>query len=202
MTNDTDHSPSDTRRPRADAERNRRHIIETAMRLMAVDAECTLDEVVAKTGLGRTTVFRHFASRDELVTEVMKDVIDKFEVLLTSAKLDQGTAADALRRVVQLAGDFAERMPIMLTPTPLPKSPAIEARVTGSMERITDVFRRGQQAGEFRTDIPADWMFELFHAAMEAMFQRIGQGRDTVGNLERRVLQVVLDGLAAPVLPR
>jgi serine phosphatase RsbU (regulator of sigma subunit) len=57
--------PSDLRR--ADALRNRERILEAARRLLAQSPAATLGEIAAAAGVSRSTVYRRFADRDELI---------------------------------------------------------------------------------------------------------------------------------------
>lgn len=64
-----------TARPlRADAQRNRDRIIETARALFRErGADCSLDEVAKRAGVGAGTLYRHFPTREDLIDAVMKD---------------------------------------------------------------------------------------------------------------------------------
>lgn len=61
-------SPPTTRRPRADAERNRAHILDVARVLFAERGEeVQLPEVARAAGVGVGTVYRHFPTLGDLV---------------------------------------------------------------------------------------------------------------------------------------
>ena len=67
----------DTERPlRADARRNRARIIEAARELFAGEQpNVQMDDIARAAGVGRTTVFRRFDSKDRLVQTVMLRVV-------------------------------------------------------------------------------------------------------------------------------
>jgi AcrR family transcriptional regulator len=66
---------SDTRPPlRADAERNRRRILDAAQELYASQGlEVSLDEIARHAGVGVGTVYRRFANREELINELFEE---------------------------------------------------------------------------------------------------------------------------------
>jgi len=68
-----------TGRPlRADAQRNRDRLVETARALFRErGADCSLDEVAKRAGVGPGTLYRHFPTREELIDAVMKDWADR-----------------------------------------------------------------------------------------------------------------------------
>jgi AcrR family transcriptional regulator len=195
MTNDTS-SPA-VRRPRADAERNRAQIVNVAMQLLAQNPDCTFEEIVVGSGLGRTTVFRHFRTRDELIEAVVGEAVGEFNRLLDEAQLDTGPAVDALKRLITSTAELANRLPILL----VDKMPAVEAiadeQLHAPLARVASLFERGQRTGEFRTDVTSAWMVEAMQAIMDAAFRRIGRGHSSIDQLDALVIPFVLGGIAA-----
>jgi len=65
---DSQNSP---RKPRADALRNREHLIAVAREAFAQDgAAVTLEDIVKRSGVGVGTLYRHFRTRDALIEAV------------------------------------------------------------------------------------------------------------------------------------
>jgi len=68
--------PATARRPRADAERNRIRLLETAKVVFAEKgAAASLDEIARKAGVGAGTLYRHFPTRDALVAAVYRNEV-------------------------------------------------------------------------------------------------------------------------------
>lgn len=182
------------RRPRADAERNRAHIIGVAMACFAANMSATLEDVVAASGLGRTTVFRHFRSRDDLLHAVLHEVTSEFDAMLDEARLDEGSPTEALVRLVSAAGEIAHRLPILVSARHHEFQELAEADADAALMRVNRLFERGQQAGEFRTDVSAAWLTAATHAIMEAAFMHIGEGHAETADLSALVLPYVVGG--------
>jgi AcrR family transcriptional regulator len=69
-----DESKAVTRKPRADAERNRQQLLETAKALFETKGSAaSLEEIARAAGVGIGTLYRHFPTRDELVEAVYRD---------------------------------------------------------------------------------------------------------------------------------
>lgn len=63
-----------TRKPRADAERNRHRLLAAAkLAFAAHGATASLEEVARAAGVGIGTLYRHFPTRDALVEQVYRD---------------------------------------------------------------------------------------------------------------------------------
>ena len=80
-------SQSTPRKPRADALRNREHILAVARKAFAEDgAKVTLDDIVRLSGLGVGTLYRHFPNRDALLEALYWSELEK----LSSAEQELG----------------------------------------------------------------------------------------------------------------
>ena len=70
--------PLATRKPRADAQRNRERILEVARLAFARHgAEATLDDIARQAGIGSGTLYRHFPTRDALIEAVYRSEVEK-----------------------------------------------------------------------------------------------------------------------------
>lgn len=67
-------APYTVRRPRADAERNRIRLLETAKAIFAEKGSAaSLDEIARVAGVGPGTLYRHFPTRDALIAAVYRN---------------------------------------------------------------------------------------------------------------------------------
>jgi AcrR family transcriptional regulator len=97
------------RAPRADAQRNRAHLIEAAAAAFAErGVEASLEEVARRAGVGIGTLYRHFPSRDALVVAVYRtevwELCTSAEDLVQALPADEALAAWMERFVGRLAG--------------------------------------------------------------------------------------------------
>ncbi len=70
----TSSEPADTRKPRADAQRNRLRLLEAAKAAFAEKgAGASLDEIARMAGVGIGTLYRHFPTRDALIEAVYRN---------------------------------------------------------------------------------------------------------------------------------
>jgi AcrR family transcriptional regulator len=67
-----------SRKPRADAQRNRERILEVAKDLFTRDgAAASLDDIARQAGIGPGTLYRHFPTRDVLIEAVYRSEVEK-----------------------------------------------------------------------------------------------------------------------------
>ena len=116
------------RKPRADAERNRERILEIAKEVFTRDgAAASLDEIARTAGVGNATLYRHFATRDDLIEAVYRSEVEKLAAAkeLFAATMDP---LEALRAWMYLFIDHVVRKKLIL--------PAMDSVAGGSMRMI------------------------------------------------------------------
>ena len=63
-----------TRKPRADAERNRQRLLDVAKTAFAEKGvSASLEDIAREAGVGIGTLYRHFPTRDALIDEIYRD---------------------------------------------------------------------------------------------------------------------------------
>lgn len=98
--------PEKERKPRADSLRNREQLLEAAKIAFAeVGADVPLEEIARRAGLGIGTLYRHFPTRDALLTAVYRREVDQ---LATSADalLAARPALEALEAWLHMLVDY------------------------------------------------------------------------------------------------
>ena len=192
----TELSPS--RRPRADAIRNRERVLDAARRMLAEHGpDAPLEEVARAAGVGIGTLYRHFPTRDALLDAVFRGSVDELCDRGDALLDDPSDPAGTLRR--WLRGQFdhsttyrALAAAVMLSqlddPTDAP--PCARLRSTGAQ-----LLRRAQAAGEVRADVDVDDVLRLVNAVALAS-EETGDEPDRSERSDR-LLAVVFDGLRA-----
>lgn len=59
---------------RADASRNHQAVIAAGFEVLSRHPDASMQDIAAASGLGRTTVYRHFASREALITALFEEI--------------------------------------------------------------------------------------------------------------------------------
>lgn len=192
----------DTKRPagvperrRADAVRNEQAICDAAMRLLASRPEATMAEIAAACGLGRATLYRHFATRDELVAAIQRQAVDAGAAALDAAELDQGDARDALRRAIFALVGVGDRYRLLARQTALdPRLLEHQPAVAG---RLLALIRRGQDSGALRGDLPPEWILPALAGLLVLALRSMADARFSHELAAERVASTLLAGIAA-----
>ena len=140
-----------------------------------------VDAIASAAGTNKMTLYRHFASKDELVAAYLGELAAKGDVLWGEARAAHAGDADAqlrwlLKRVSQFADEFAGRgcalanAAIELGGTSHPALRVIEAHKRRTRERLVALVR---EAGYAHPERLADEMFLLVEGARVSL-QSVG----------------------------
>lgn len=150
---------------RSDASRNHEAILTAAIAVLADSPLASMHEIAEASGIGRTTLYRHFPDRGSLIEAILARLIDDANVMTREA-LGQPGDADPIERLAQLACEFASfgnRYEFLL-----PSSQLVEMKYAcGPKSEIDqqygrDYVRAAQAAGAIRDDLDAQWLLDVF----------------------------------------
>lgn len=188
-----------TRRPRADASRNRQQLLDVATRMFAsAEAEPSMRAIANDAGVGIATLYRHFPTRESLVDAVYRDQVSRLTVGARDllAQLDPPAA---LRRWMDLFGDWiATKNGMLNTLLAMVESGEITHAHTrtGLIAAIDDMLEAGRASGELRADVPA----EDVAAALIGIFTVAGSPEHEA--MAARLLDLLMDGLRSAACGR
>lgn len=182
---------------RADARRNVEAILGAATALLAVDPGVSVNEIAKAAGVGRVTLYGHFASRAALVAEVGARAIACTDQALSAIDLD-GDPRDAMARLLEATWQLTHRFGAIvvaasevLTPTEMQRVHEEPAR------RVRALLERGRDSGVFRSDMPVTWHLTAIQAVLHGASAAVHRGDVTVAEAPRLVRDTVLAALAA-----
>jgi AcrR family transcriptional regulator len=138
--------------------RNRQAVLDAALRLFRTDPSATVAQVAQAAGVGRVTLYGHFATRDALVAAALAQAMADAARAVAAIDLD-GPPVEALDRLVagtwQVLADGYGAVEAACRVLPAAQVDAEHDAVLDGLRRLLD---RGRAAGVFRTDLPQDWL--------------------------------------------
>lgn len=168
------------RRRRADAERNIATILDAAGRVLGERPDASMDDIAKAAGISRQTVYSHFPSRDALLTGLLAQVTEHVVDAIDAADLDNGPAAEALVRFLEVSWRVFEGDPFLLRLTNPPMSPQEERDQHEPILRpLEQLIRRGQRDGDFDPTLPVSWLLSATIGLGHAAGEEVRAGRMT-----------------------
>jgi AcrR family transcriptional regulator len=185
-------SADKTRKPRADAVRNRERVLEAAKAVFSAGGpEASLEAVAKAAGVGIGTLYRHFPTREALFEAVYRREVQQLADLAEQLK-DEADPVEALRRWMRCNVEFVATKKGMSAALALAayKNPELFSFSHDQMiKAIHDLLDRAIAAGAIRKDIsPQDLLRAL--VGMCYMHDQPGWQASVL-----RLVDVFVDGL-------
>ncbi len=136
--------------------------------------ETSIDEIAARVGIAKGTIYLHFPSKEDLVVAIFEHDIQKFKEHIATIMSSALTPRGKMEAILQFTygGLFNKRMQLLYS-----LSNAVELRHTFLEKKactremweqlsagITSLLEEGKAAGEFDTTIPTTVMLSAFYS--------------------------------------
>lgn len=173
---------------------DREHVLRSAAALLTRKSTATMDEVAKAAGISRATLHRQFAGRDALVRALEALGIAECEAALDAARLDEGSASDAVRRLVREIEPAAGLLSFLYTENQLFEGEEQNAGWARLDARVSALFRRGQDSGEFRIDLTPAWLTEALYGLIAAGAWSVHDGKVAANDFQNMIVELLLGG--------
>jgi len=181
-----------TRKPRADAIRNRERVLEAAKAVFSAgSAEASLEAVAREAGVGIGTLYRHFPTREALFEAVYRREVQQLADLAEQLK-QEAKPIDALRQWMRSIVKFVatkKGMSAALTLAVDKNSKLFSSSADRLARTVGGLLDRAIAAGEIRDDISPE---DLLRAVVGMCYMHDQPGWQTS---VLRLVDVFVDGL-------
>ncbi|MER7007109.1 helix-turn-helix domain-containing protein [Dactylosporangium sp. NPDC000555] len=180
-----------TRPLRADAARNRRLLLAAAADEFAERGlEASIADIARRAGIGKGTVFRHFATKEDLIAAI---VLDRVEVLIETGDhlLEADDPGQALLGFLEVAAEQRQQRDLSFlhgASSGNTEVSQVQERLRATIDALVD---RARDHGAVRDDITGTDLFLLMCAPNYVAGYAPGAPPD----LWRRYLAIIFDGL-------
>jgi len=214
MTNNTtDASRRPTTRSLKERQREEREalILEAAYGVLLEKGyyEASIDEIAARVGISKGTVYLHFASKEDLVGALLEQQIVESLALVDQAISEETTVRARLEQILlhTYTGLQKERQ---LLPEPtniiglskgvIEKRVELQARIAEVTEHIASLFEEGKHTGELDPAVPTPIMVATFVALLSPpdYEQLLTSGQFSPAELVTYVSRIFFPSILAP----
>lgn len=164
-------------------------ILDATAELIGDDPAASMERIAARAGVSRATLYHHFDSRDALLDALTDQSIGEVTAALMSAQPDQGTASEAIERVLLAAWQVVGRYRGLVIVNQRLERGELRARLEPALAPLRELIRRGQKAGEFDAQLPAEWLIGIVVDLIHAASRQVTSGAMSSQAAERALLR-------------
>jgi AcrR family transcriptional regulator len=183
---------------RAIGARNAAAILEAAIDVLNTEPDAGLAEVAAHAGVGRATLYRHYASREQLIAALRDHARAHMEELIASADLDGGDPMQAIERFVALLWEIRDRYGVLRPHD----SPELEQRIRAFWAPLHGPILRAQRSGQIDAALAPDWVVSVLRAMLRAAIAEVEAGRLARADGPVVAMRTFVHGVSSGACPR
>jgi AcrR family transcriptional regulator len=179
---------------RADAARNINRILEAAIHVLALDPAAGMNDVAEAAGVGRATLYRHFPTREDLLSAIHERAGEEAAAAVAACPLDEGSSLECIECIVGAVIELGDRYRFL---SGWRADPDAHRRPREQLAAaLRHVVERGQRRGEITRSVPPEWAALAIRSLMLAALEELSAGSMSERDAERLVTRIVSQGLA------
>jgi TetR/AcrR family transcriptional regulator, fatty acid metabolism regulator protein len=195
---------------RADRQADRRRqILEAAVKVFAEKGfhASRVGDVAEEAGIAYGLVYHYFKSKEDLLETIFRTTWTEMLARVHEVEEAKIPAAEAVRQVTALILRTWRRDPelVRVLVREVTRNQHVQQEVeeiTSAMEALERIIRKGQESGEFRTDLDPRLAAAVFYGALEEVLSGWVLGQlpdrdDDITRAEQNVVAVMTGGLSA-----
>jgi AcrR family transcriptional regulator len=192
------------------SEEKRRQILDAAVRTFAEKGyhATRVGDIAEEAGVAYGLVYHYFQSKEDVLETIFRETWTELLDAIRDVEEADVPAAEQLRQVSAILLRSWRRQPdlVRVLVREVARSPEVQRRV----DELSEIFRaierivaRGQEAGDFRSDVDPRLASWIVYGAIEEILTgwvlgQLADGDDEVARAEATVLALVTDGLKGP----
>lgn len=178
-------------------DRSRDAVLEAVTAILVDRPDASLAEIAQLVGIGRTTLYRLFPTREAVLGAVARAAIDHLAEVYTRAGIPetfggQSTEPESLAafgRLVEQLIPLGPRLTFLIRTRELDADESVDTELAALDLVLESAVERGQAAGVFGRRAPASWLAESLYALVYVAWEQIENG----GLAAREAPQLVMD---------
>jgi TetR/AcrR family transcriptional repressor of mexCD-oprJ operon len=184
---------------RATAERNVQAILDAAEALLHEGAAASIAAVATRARVSRVTVYAHFSTREAVLEAVLERAVARAAVAFDEATSGTASAVEALERAIRASWMELSRHTAIAEAAATQLSPdALRRTHESGYAHVRRMFEAGVQGGEFRDDVPVEWLMSVYHALLHAAGDDVRAGRLDGGTALHALTTTIRAAFAPP----
>jgi len=171
-------------------------LLDVAAGVLVTDPAASLAEVAEAAGIGRTTLHKHYATRDDLLCAVGHRAIDLWEQAVAGAG-GGGGPDGGLRALVTAMIPIGPQLAFLWRTPAFDHVGDLGERWLAVEARCLAVLKRAQDLGALAAGVPDWWLLQMLYSIVYVAAESVGAGKLAPLDAPGLALGTFLHGLGA-----
>jgi AcrR family transcriptional regulator len=171
-------------------------LLDVAAEVLVADPAASLAEVAEAAGIGRTTLHKHYATRDDLLCAVGHRAIDLWEQAVAGAG-GGGDPDGGLRALVTAMIPIGPQLAFLWRTPAFDHVGDIGERWLAVEAHCLGVLKRAQDLGALAAGVPDWWLLQTLYSIVYVAAESVGAGKLAPLDAPGLALRTFLHGLGA-----
>ena len=172
-------------------------IIDAAFAVFSKDPSAALSEVATLAGVGRATLHRHFASREELIRQLAKIANEEMDQAVEAACADVASYSEAARLSLQALIPLGDRFGF-LELEPLDDDPDLKSAYDRQKRETEEMVEAAKGEGLIDPAVPTSWVVQAYDHLLYAGWESVKAGETTPEQAADLAWRTLTTGLGTP----
>ena len=167
---------------------------------------CRVGDIAEEAGVAHGLLYHYFRSKEELLETIFRDTWTQMLTAIEAVEEDGVPAGEQLRKVAAIVLRTWKRDPdlVRVLVREVTRSSHLQQRIDeieAAFAGIERIIARGQEEGEFRSDLDPRMASYVFYGALEEILTgwvlgQLEDGDEAIARAEETVVDVICGGLA------
>lgn len=172
-----------------------RSLLDVVAEVLVADPSASLAEVAEAAGIGRTTLHKQYATRDDLIRAVGFRALDLWERAVDG--VTDPHPHDALRSLAAAMIPIGPQLAFLWRTPAFDHDEQIKVRSHAVEDRVRTLLLHAQEKGILAAGAPSWWLQAAFHALVYVGAEAVDAGNLAPREAPDRVLSTFLHGIGA-----
>jgi AcrR family transcriptional regulator len=172
-------------------------VLDTAVSVLVADPAASLTQVAEAAGIGRTTLHKHFATRDDLLRAVGFRAIELWE-RATDAIAESTDADGGLAALTEAMVPIGPYLAFLWRTPRFDHDCEIGERWQAVEHRAYAVLDHAREQGVLRAGVPDQWLLQTFYSLVYVAAESVRTGHLAPRDAAGRVVDTFLHGVGTP----
>ena len=172
-------------------------LLDVAAEVLVADPAASLAEVAAAAGIGRTTLHKHYATRDDLLCAVGHRAIDLWEQAV-SVVTGTDDPDGGLHAITAAMIPIGPQLAFLWRTPAFDHIAELDARWKTAEAHSLAVLKRAQDRGVLAPGVPDWWLLQTFYSIIYVAAEAVGAGKLAPLDAPGLALSTFLHGIGAP----